>query len=153
MQNTTEIRTWSVSWSIDVEATSATAAAASVARDYLQAGHTATVFNVAPFEMVADNWGMPGEPVEVDTASATEAEDRAAAWDKLHTDLDEASLTSDYERADVLAHIAHNLASLVPPAALRAAIDCAVGASLICLEPSSGQGKADDLRRMMEGAQ
>jgi len=28
-----------------------------------------------------------------------------------------------------------------------------VGASLICLEPSSGQDKADDLRRMMEGQQ
>ena len=135
MQNTTEIRTWAVSWSIDLEATSAEQAARIAARDYLQSGHTATVFNVAPFEMVADNWGMPGEPVEVDT------------------DLDEASLTSDYERADVLAHIAHNLAALVPPAALRAAIDCAVGASLICLEPSSGQDKADDLRRMMEGAQ
>lgn len=150
MQSTTEIRTYRVTWSIDVEATSANGAALDVARDYLQAGHTATVFNVA------QRWGevpLYSAPVEVDTASATEAEDRAAAWDKLHTDLDEASLTSDYERADVLAHIAHNLASLVPPAALRAAIDCAVGASLICLEPSSGQDKADDLRRMMEGAQ
>ena len=149
MQNTTEIRTYRVTWSIDVEAASANGAALDVARDYLQAGHTATVFNVA------QRWGevpLYSAPVEVDTASATEAEDRAAAWDKLHTDLDEASLTSDYERADVLAHIAHNLAALVPPAALRAAIDCAVGASLICLEPSSGQDKADDLRRMMEGA-
>lgn len=150
MQSTTEIRTYRVTWAIDVEATSANGAALDVARDYLQAGHTATVFNVAK------RWRevpLYSDPVEVDTASATEAEDRAAAWDKLHTDLDEASLTSDYERADVLAHIAHNLAALVPPAALRAAIDCAVGASLICLEPSSGQDKADDLRRMMEGAQ
>ena len=98
MQNTTEIRTYRVTWSIDVEATSAAAAASSVARDYLQAGHTATVFNVAPFEMVADNWGMPGEPVEVDTASATEAEDRAAAWGQLEADLMEYELRHDYER-------------------------------------------------------
>jgi hypothetical protein len=144
MQNTTEIRTWAVSWSIDLEAASAEQAAAIAARDYLQAGHTATVFDIKPRS------GVWGEPVEVDTASDTD-DDRAAAWDKLHTDLDEASLTSDYERADVLAHIAHNLAALLPPAALKAAIDCAVGASLICLEPSSGQDKADELRRMMEG--
>ena len=47
MQSTTEIRTYRVTWSIDVEATSANGAALDVARDYLQAGHTATVFNVA----------------------------------------------------------------------------------------------------------
>lgn len=153
MQNTTEIRTWSVSWSIEVEATSAAAAASSVARDYLQAGHTATVFNVAPFEMVADNWGMPGEPVEVDTARSTEAEDRAAAWGQLEADLMEYELRHDYERGEVVQHVAHNLAALLPPAALKAAIDSAIADVLICREPSSGQGKADELRRMMEGAQ
>lgn len=150
MQNTTEIRTYRVTWSIDVEAASANGAALDVARDYLQAGHTATVFNVA------QRWRevpLYSAPVEVDTASGTEAEDRADAWDKLHTDLDEYSLTHDDDRAAVLAHVAHNLAALLPPAALKAAIDSAVADVLICREPSSGQGKADELRRMMEGAQ
>lgn len=82
----------------------------------------------------------------------TEDDARAAAWDALHTDLDEYSLTHDDDRAAVLAHVAHNLAALLPPAALKAAMDSAVADVLICREPSSGQDKADDLRRMMEGA-
>lgn len=149
MQNTTEIRTYRVTWSIDVEATSANGAALDVARDYLQAGHTATVFNVA------QRWRevpLYSAPVEVDTASDTE-DGRADAWDQLHTNLDDYSLTHDHERADVLAHVAHNLAALLPPAALKAAIDCAIADVLICLEPTSGQAKADTLRGMMEGAQ
>lgn len=150
MQNTTEIKTFRVTWSIDLEGTSAEQVAALAARDYLQAGHTATVFNVA------QRWGevpLYSAPVEVDAASATEAEDRAAAWGQLEADLMEYELRHDYERGEVVQHVAHNLAALLPPAALKAAIDSAIADVLICREPSSGQGKADELRRMMEGAQ
>ena len=153
MQNATEIRTWSVSWTIDQDATSAEQAARFVARDYLQGGHTATVFDVAPLEMAADNWGVPGAPAEVDTLGESHWTEIAGGWLKLESDLDEYSLSSDYERADVLAHVAHNLASLLPPAALKAAIDCAIADALTCLSPTTGQDKADALRRMMEGAQ
>ena len=73
--------------------------------------------------------------------------------ERLGEVLEEYELTSDYDRADVLAHIAHNLASLLPHDAVNAAIDCAFADALICLEPSSSQDKADTLRRMMEGAQ
>lgn len=152
MQNQTEIRTWSVSWSIDLEATSAEQAAAMAARDYMQAGHTATVFNVAPMAMVADNWGMPGEPVEVDAAQLPVLRPDNPL-ELLGQDLEEYSLTSDWDRADVLAHIAHNMASLLPHDAVKAAIDCAFADVLICLEPSRSQEKADTLRRMMEGPQ
>lgn len=146
MQNQTDVRTWSVSWSIDLEATSAEQAAAMAARDYMQAGHTATVFNIKPRS------GVWGEPVEVDAAQLPVLRPDNPL-ELLGQDLEEYSLTSDWDRADVLAHIAHNLASLLPHDAVKAAIDCAFADVLICLAPSRSMEKADTLRRMMEGPQ
>ena len=50
--------------------------------------------------------------------------------ERLGEVLEEYELTSDYERADVLAHIANNLAALLPAAAIKAAIDCALADAL-----------------------
>ena len=146
---TTEIKTFRVTWSIDLEGTSAEQVAALAARDYLQAGHTATVLDVA------QPWGDSGlysPPVSVDVGQLPIARPDNAL-ELLGQDLEEYELTSDYERADVLAHIANNLAALLPSAAVKAAIDCAVADALICLAPSSSQDKADTLRRMLEGQQ
>ena len=52
-----------------------------------------------------------------------------------------------------LAHVARNLAALLPAAVVKAAIDCAIADALTCLPPSTGQGKADMIRNMMEGPQ
>ena len=144
---TTEIKTYRVTWAIDLEGSSAEQVAALAARDYLQAGHTATVLEVA------QPWGDAGlyaPAVSVDVGELPIARPDNAL-ELLGQDLEEYGLNSDWERADVLAHIANNLAALLPAAAIKAAIDCAFADALICLAPSSSQDKADTLRRMMEG--
>lgn len=148
---TTDIKTFRVSWCIDVEAGSPEQAAQMVARDYLQAGHTATVLDVAPFDHVSDNFGIPGDPVEVD-AGTLPVWRPDNALDLIGQDLEEYCMTSDGERAEVLNHIAHNLAAVLPPAMVKAAIDCALADAIVCVAPSSSQAKADMLRQMLGDA-
>jgi hypothetical protein len=140
------IKQFRITWEIDVEAASAEQAVSQVARDYFQAGHTATSFEA---KMYSPPWA-PNQLVEAGKLPVFRSDN---PLERLGEVLEEYELTSDYDRADVLAHIAHNLASLLPHDAVNAAIDCAFADALICLEPSSSQDKADTLRRMMEGAQ
>ena len=46
-----------------------------------------------------------------------------------------------------------NHQSVKTAAVVKAAIDCAIADALTCLPPSTGQGKADMIRNMMEGPQ
>lgn len=145
MSNTTENRPFRIVWEMQIDAPNGRIAAIRSARDYLQAGHTAGVFMVAP-----DGWDGPAEEVDT-TAIADDQVGRNDAWDDLHTDLEEYELTHDHDRAEVLAHVARNLAALLPPDALKAAIDCAIADVLICKSPSDDLGKADELRSMVRG--
>ena len=140
------IKQFRITWEIDVEAASAEQAVSQVARDYFQAGHTATSFE-------AKRYSPPWAPNQLVEAGKLPVFRSDNALELLDQDLEEYELTSDYERADVLAHVAHNLAALLPAAVVKAAIDCAIADALTCLPPSTGQGKADMIRNMMEGPQ